>query len=297
MESYDVKELPISYNREIKLSFCAVAMNISDSVKRSLESIVNVAEELGHPYELVISTHMQVNFKSDRIKFINETFDTYGAGKQLAYLHSTGDYLIIFNPSTVYNSETSDVIHSFLEKREKRALVYSPMVIARDILDKTGGWRNLREYEDIDLLARIAAEGGIAAFPSEQYDSLKYKTSKKNSFLERIKNFRDAIISCNFSIKDVKMFHIEPYYISFPALVLSKISKTKPYKFKENNRIIVMESIMESLILKDYENYLIPDRLPKLHISRNEVRYMEKRSYLWNKVNKSIMEIIEETEN
>ena len=93
------------------------------------------------------------------------------------------------------------------------------------------------------------------------------------------------------------MFHIEPYYVSFPALVLSKISKTKPYKFKENNRIIVMESIMESLILKDYENYLIPNRLPKLHIGRNEVRYMEKRSYLWNKVNKSIMEIIEETEN
>jgi len=297
MESYEVKDMPVSYNREIKLSFCAVADDISDQVKLSLESIVNVAEEMGYQYELVVSTHMSINFKSEKIKFINETFSTQGAGKQLAYLYSKGDYIIIFNPYILYSPETSDVVHSFLEKREKRALIYSLMVISRDLLDKTGGWRNLREYEDIDLLARIAAEGGIVAFPSEQYDSLEYRTTEKRSFSRSVLNFRDAIISCNFKFKDIEVFPIEPLYISLISFFLSKLSRTKPFKFKENNRIIVVESIIESLILKDFENYFIPDKIPKLHISSGEIKYLEKRSYLWNKVNKSIMEIIEVSDN
>jgi hypothetical protein len=297
MESYEVNNMPVSYNREIKLSFCAVADNISDKVKMSLESIVNVAEEMGYQYELVVSTHMAINFKSDKIKFINEPFSTQGAGKQLAYNHSKGDYIIIFNPYILYGAGVSDVIHSFLEKREKRALIYSLLVIARDLLDKTGGWRNLREYEDIDLLARIAAEGGIVAFPSEQYDSLAYRRPVKRSFLRSILNFRDAIISCNFRFKDIEVFGIEPLYISFISFFLSKLSRTKPFKFKANNRIIVIESIIESLILNDFENYFIPDKIPKLRISSGEIKYLEKRSYLWNKVNKSIMEIIEVSDN
>jgi hypothetical protein len=297
MESYDIKDLPISYNREIKISFCAAILNISESVKRSVESIVNVAEEMGYPYELVISTHSSVNFISDRVKFITENFSTYGAGKQLAYLRSTGDYIVIFNPDTVYTSEISDVIHSFLEKREKRALVCNLIVVARDLLDKTGGWRNLRKYEDIDLLARIAGEGGITAFPSDYYDSLKYGNDGRKSIPEVIRDFRDAIISCNFSLRDIGIVHLEPFYISYISFMLSKLSRTKPFKFKENNRIIVMESIIESLILKDYENYLIPDNIPKLKLTHDEIKYMEKRSYLWNKINKSIMEIIEDSGN
>jgi hypothetical protein len=51
------------------------------------------------------------------------------------------------------------------------------------------------------------------------------------------------------------------------------------------------------LILKDFENYFIPVTIPKLHISSTELNYMEKRSYLWNKVNKSIMEIIQVSDN
>ncbi len=298
MESYEVKEMPLAYSREIKLSFCTVVNDdVSSRVKMSLDSIINVAEEMGYPYELVVSVHIPVNFKSDKIKFITETFTTQGSGKQLAYLHSTGNYIIIFNPYTTYSPETSDVIHSFLEKREKRALIYNLMVISRDLLDKTGGWRNLREYEDIDLLARIAGEGGIVAFPSEQYDSLVYRAGGKKSFLNRTLNLRDAIISCNFGLKDIKILHIEPFYLSFISFLLSKLSGIKPYKFKENNRIIVMESIMESLILKDFENYFIPNPIPKLRISSNELEYMEKRSYLWNKINKSIMEIIQISDN
>lgn len=119
MESYEVNNMPVSYNREIKLSFCAVADNISDKVKMSLESIVNVAEEMGYQYELVVSTHMAINFKSDKIKFINEPFSTQGAGKQLAYNHSKGDYIIIFNPYILYGAGVSDVIHSFLEKGKR----------------------------------------------------------------------------------------------------------------------------------------------------------------------------------
>ena len=38
------------------------------------------------------------------------------------------------------------------------------MVIARDMLYKTGGWRNLREYEDIDLLDQGILEARTNGF-------------------------------------------------------------------------------------------------------------------------------------
>jgi hypothetical protein len=77
------------------------------------------------------------------------------------------------------------------------------------------------------------------------------------------------------------------------AYLLSKISKNRPYKYSKNNYIIVIESIIESLILKDYEVYNIPDKIPKLKFTEREIKYLEKKSYLWSKVHKSIDELIE----
>ena len=51
MESYEVKNMPVSYSRGIKISFCAVALEITENVKKSVESIINVAEEVGYPYD------------------------------------------------------------------------------------------------------------------------------------------------------------------------------------------------------------------------------------------------------
>jgi hypothetical protein len=297
MESYEVKNMPVSYSRGIKISFCAVADEITENVKKSVESIINIAEEIGYPYELVVSTHEPVNFKSENIKFINEEFSTYGAGKQLAYLKSTGDFLIVFNPTVSYGPEVSDIIHNFLVKWEKKVVLSDVMIIPRDLLDKTGGWRNLREYEDIDLLARMIESGGIVAFPSDHFDSLKYRKHSGETVLNRILNFRDAIISANYSFRDIGLLHNETLYISYISYILSRFSGVKPFKYNINNRIIVMESIMESLVLKDYENYITPGSIPKLKLTGNEIRYMEKRSELWNKINKSIMGIIQEVNN
>lgn len=294
MESYEIKNMPVSYSRGIKISFCAVADEITENVKKSVESIINIAEEIGYPYELVVSTHEPVKFKSENIKFINEEFSTYGAGKQLAYLRSTGDFLIVFNPTVSYRPEISDIIHNFLVKWEKKVVLSDVMIIPRDLLDKTGGWRNLREYEDIDLLARMIESGGIVAFPSDHFDSLKYRKLHGETIFNRVLNFRDAIISANYSFRDIGILHTESSYISYVSFILSRFSRLKPFKFGINNKVMVMESIMESLVLKDYENYITPESVPKLKLTRNEIRYMEKRSELWNKINKSIAGIIQE---
>ncbi len=294
MESYEVKNMPVSYSRGIKISFCAVALEITENVKKSVESIINVAEEVGYPYELVVSTHESVNFKSENIKFIKAKFTTYGEGKQLAYLKSTGDFLIIFNPTVNYRPEISDLIHNFLVKWEKKVLLSEVMIIPRDLIDRTGGWRNLREYEDIDLLARAIQFGGVIAFPSEHFDSLDYRRNSQNTAITRIMNLRDAVIAANYKLIDMGILHLEPMVISYLSYIVARFAKIKPFKYKVNNRIIVMESIMESLVLKDYENYIIPDSIPKLRMSRDEIRYMERRSELWNKINTSIMGIVEE---
>ena len=301
MESYEIKSMSVSYSRRIKISFCTVAIEITEEVKKSVESIISIAEEIGYPYELIVSTHEIVNFRSENIEFINSKFSTYGAGKQLALLKSTGDILIIFNPHIKYGAEISDIIYNFLKKEEKKVLISDIMIIPRDLIHRAGGWRNLREYEDIDLLARIIQIGSLIAFPSYHYDSIEYRNKGKRTAIERIRDFRDAIIGANYDFRDINILHMEPYYISYTAFIISKFSGLKPFKHsykknRMNNKIIVMESIVESLVLKDYENYYIPQSIPKLLISRDEINYMEKRSKLWRNINKSIAGIIQEND-
>ena len=301
MESYEVKNMPVSYSRRIKISFCTVAMAITEDVKKSVESIINIAEEIGYPYEMIVSTQDTVNFRSENIKFINEKFTTYGAGKQLAFSKSTGDFLVIFNPQIKYGAEIADIIHNFLKKLEKKVFISNIMIIPRDLIYRAGGWRNLREYEDIDLLSRVIQIGSLIAFPSHHFDSLEYRDRSNRTTTDRILDFRDAIIAANYDFRDINILHIEPRYISYISFIISKFSKIKPSKHdykktKTNNRITVMESIVESLVLKDYENYYIPDSIPKLSISKDEINYMEKRSKLWRNINKSIADIIQEND-
>ncbi len=292
MELYNIRNVSLHTENKLKISFCATVMESHENLNHNIDNIISIAEEIGIDYEIIISTNIKVNLNKNGVSFIYNNFKSYGAGKQIAYLKSTGDYIIVFDPRISYNIGISDIIYRFITKGEKKAFLYKVLIINRDLLKKSGGWRNLREYEDIDLFARLSQISGFVSYPDNNYSILNYKRYKK-TFIDNILNERDAIISCNYSLNDVFILKHVSYFSILIAYLLSRISKNRPYKYGKNNYIIVIESIIESLILKDYEVYSIPDKVPKLKFTEREIKYLEKKSYLWSKVHKSINELIE----
>jgi len=292
MELYNIRNVSLYMENKLKISFCAAIMEANESLNKNIDNIINIANEIGLDYEIVISTNIKININKNNVKFIYNKFKSYGAGKQMAYLKSTGDYIIVFDPNISYNIDISDIIYKFISKGEKKALLYKVLIINRDLLKKSGGWRNLREYEDIDLFVRLSRISGFIAYPADSYGIMNYRNNKK-TFLNNILNERDAIISCNYSLNDVFILKHVSYFSILIAYILSKASKNRPYKYGKNNYILVIENIIESLILKDYETYNIPDKVPKLKFTKKEIQYLEKKSYLWKKVHNSINELIE----
>ncbi len=293
MEDYDVKIVPVNYERRIKLSFCAVIMEYSTEILKNIEKIKEMAEDTGISYEFIISTRFNIDYYSENIVFIYKNFNTYAMGKQLAFKHTTGDYLIILNLDRDYPGNLADMIYNITDRRENRAFIYEPLIISRELIEKAGGWRNLREYEDIDLLARIVMYGAVIAIPSENYDVINYKKLKHTSFIGRLKCLRDAAIACNFKLSDLIMMKKEPIFMSLISYISSRLSYIKPYKNGLNNYIIIIESIIESLILKDYENYFPGNEIPLLHIPAEEQEYLNRKSELWVKLEKSLPSIID----
>lgn len=292
MELYNIRNVSLYTENKLKISFCATILEANENLNNNIDNIINIANEIGLDYEIVISTNIKINLNKNNVKFIYSKFKSYGAGKQMAYLKSIGDYIIVFDPNISYNIDISDIIYKFISKGERKALLYKVLIINRDLLKKSGGWRDLREYEDIDLFVRLSRISGFIAYPTDNYSILNYRNSKK-TFVNNILNERDAIISCNYSLNDVFILKHIPYFSILIAYILSKISKNRPYKYGKNNYILVIENIIESLILKDYEIYNIPDKVPKLKFTKKEIQYLEKKSYLWKKVHNSINELIE----
>ncbi|MEM0139212.1 MAG: hypothetical protein QXZ44_01160 [Ferroplasma sp.] len=292
MEQYGLKTIALTYENSIKLSFCAVIMEYRPDILRNIEKIRDIAEDTGLSYELVISTRKKIDYSDDHIIFIYDNFHTYGQGKQLAYSSTTGNYLIFFNIAKNYPDNLPDIIHGIIAKREKRAFIFDPLIISRELINKAGGWKYLSEYEDIDLLARIAKSGGVVALPSKNYDSINYRNQGNKSIKNRIIAQRDAIIACNYKLSDIMLIKKEGVFISLISYIASKFTGPKRYRGGQNNYIIIMEIIIESILLKDYENYFPDLASTKLELSQSEINYLAKKSYLWQKVNKSLPLII-----
>lgn len=162
-----------------------------------------------------------------------------------------------------------------------------------------GGWRDLMEYEDIDLLVRTVANTGFIAYPSKTFDIFLKRNYKRNKqkygIMSRLKENRDTIIACNLKLSDAFLFLDGSKLNILMSKFMEKFSGIKPFVFKKDksNYIIVMETLIESLILEDYKKYKLPESSERMQISSKDYNYLKSKSYLWNKVTQSIEKITE----
>ncbi|AAT43849.1 hypothetical protein [Picrophilus oshimae] len=282
----------------LKISFCSALIGHRDEVIRSIRSIENIGEEIGLEYEIILSSDIDINYDSSRFKNVRLASRNYGQGKRQSSSFSSGDYIIIFNPLIEYNIEKADIISQFISSRNKKALISDFIIISRETLETSGSWKELRNGEDLDLFARLAASYGFIVYPSSRFEIISdhdYPGLKGlGGLLERLLGTRDLIIGGSYNLKDSLDLIDENPFLVIISYILSKFSRIKPYKTRaRNNYVAVMEAILESIIIKDYELYTVENAVEKIKISKKELTYLKKHSRLWSRIKSNIDEIVE----
>ncbi|KPV46553.1 MULTISPECIES: hypothetical protein [Acidiplasma] len=299
MEVSNLRTLSITAEPSKKISFCSVVYDIDNSIIFNLKKIIEIAEEIGFNYEIIIITEKDIDIENPNLRIIKSKFNSYGMAKSIAVAQSSGEYIIILNPELEYSIGVSDIIYKFINQNEKKALISNFTIINRDVIINNGGWRDLMEYEDIDLLVRTVASTGFIAYPSKTFDIFLKRNYKRNKqkygIMSRLKENRDTIIACNLKLSDAFLFLDGSKLNILMSKFMEKFSGIKPFVFKKDksNYIIVMETLIESLILEDYKKYKLPESSERMQISSKDYNYLKSKSYLWNKVTQSIEKITE----
>jgi len=299
------------------ISFCSWIEDLSDIHEDSIRSIDNIGKEIGFSYEIIVSGGVRHVSEGEERHHLMRMFPELsevildrkiaGYGKNVAFENSAGKFIIMFDAQTVYNLDLADMIHSFILSGIKK-MVFSPLaIIPRMIINEVGRWRELTDGEDIDLYTRVALSYGILAFPFSgsgkgkgtfTLPSPDYVKIEGHNLRERIIQLRDLIIGCNYSMGDLisfmnsggKKLVLKNAVLYSSAYILSRISAIKPYRFDRNNYLVVLESLLESLVLKEYTRIDTTDMPIRFRMSVKQISYLKEKSKLYSNIKDSIVE-------
>ena len=305
---------PTDYNYTI--SFIGAALEINDGVIASIESINRIGEELGRDFEVVVvhkpaTSESQPALRSLRkacpnLVFLESHMESSGQGKSIAFEYSTGKFVVPFNTRITYPIRYSDVLHNFLRFKLKR-LYYSELsLMSRNIVAEVGGWRNLTSGEDIDLFSRISINYGVFACPTSILsgdDRMKreiltirdFSDQNEPDFWKSYRHMRDLIISCNHSFSDVRFISRtlksfegnSRWRLLLLSYIGSRFARIKPVAYNRNNYVILMESILESLILREFLKMADVSDEVAWHIDRPHIKFLTMRSKLFREMKDS----------
>ena len=121
------------------------------------------------------------------------------------------------------------------------------------------------------------------------------KEYKNMPISRKISLMRDLIVGCNYSMKDLFLFstgvsemRISDKIIAMSAYIYSRIKSPKVRKKDKNIYVTFMESMFESIILKEYKRFDTFTKPLRISITEDENRYLLARSEIWKKVRPSM---------
>ncbi len=310
---------PTDYNYVI--SFIGAAIEVGHGFVQSIKSIYRIGDDLGRDFEVIVAHNSipegrqeevrQLRKKYHNLVLLEDEIDTLGQGKKTAFEYGTGKFVVPFDTSISYPIRYSDVLHDFLKFKLKR-LYYSELaLVSREIVAEVGGWRNLASGEDIDLYSRISINYGVFACPTSLLpgDDRKFREllsirafpeSQENDPASSHRLLKDLIISCNHSFSDIRemariLQDVEgkaSFRQLFFAYIGSRMSKIKPVSYNRNNYVIFMESVLESLVLREFLK--MPDVSEEVawHIDRTHLRFLKIKSKLFQEMEDSTITFI-----
>lgn len=293
------------------ISFISTDLFSFRTLEKSILSIDSIGEEIGKKYEILVGAKNNNRYDSFLFRDLERKIEPLsiiridsangGMAKRIATNLSKGEFLVFFDSTISYDLDFADLISSYIRSGEKRILLSDLMIVNRDILIHSGGYRDLSISEDIDLLSRTALYANIIAFPvitmkmilNQAIPVPALNHSERENLLKvgfkRIRAFTDQILACNYSIQDIlsmipknRANSISTKLEVFIAYLRSSFSKTRPVKMGQNNYLMLMDRLLESIILSDYKKFNDFKAKPLLKLTSDQYRYLEKSSKSWN---------------
>lgn len=299
------------------LSLIAASMEIGQKTFNSILSVDRIADEIGRDYEIIVSVPQQeanensilarVRREIGHVTLLHSHSNIPGTAKEEAFKLSRGKFVVPFSSDLVYPVEYADVLHGFLQMKTKRLFFSELPLVHRDLISEVGGWRPLSNGEDLDLYSRLAVNYGTLACPTNlmwkdnvtvsRVLGLRYPDEIGGiSVSKRYCLARDLIIACNYSMNDVREFsQIKKSLDGRSSSILmlfaymgSRISKVKPVTYNRNNLVVLMESVLESLVLKEYLKIPEMDDRVFLQIDRTHIEFLTRKSKLFRDMKASL---------
>ncbi|PYB68189.1 hypothetical protein DMB44_05045 [Thermoplasma sp. Kam2015] len=286
---YAVRLDTVRYER--KLSLIATVDSIESS-HGIINSMIDIAEETGYPYEILISTRApdDENYYYDEIRVISRNTRKRSDGLARAIKLATGNYTFVFDPSISYSLTYADLIYGYINIGTSEILLSNIMGFQTEVVKNVGNWRPLICGEDIDLMARALDSYGVIAYPLGSLTTLDIGQmiyDKSRSMIERIIAMRDLTTAANLKYNDISEMassmdmDFATYEILMTGKLLSYISRLRPYEKNTNNYIFVMNRIIESYISQDYRRIDTITEMPRIEISSSTRKYLSSVSDLW----------------
>lgn len=195
--------------REISYSICITHYNNGPTIRASLNSILSQIDER---FEVVVVDQTSTDGSREileeyeetgRIRLFHQSIRNRGAGRQLAFLQSRGEYIVsnmdMDDTFVPFLDGLMDLYHSSFEGsvlRVKRSNgdFCGVTIFPRTVLDEVKGWRDLNWFEDIDIWNRCKA---VAPFVEVSFPVFMSRHRRNYTGLGRAKHsylaFREGL--------------------------------------------------------------------------------------------------------
>jgi len=243
-----------------KYSICATTYNNFPRISRALDTLM---EAFGTTdFEIVIvdscSTDgsfevlQEYSYRHRNIKVLRRKC-TRGLGRQIAFEHSTGRFIIFADMDCFYDSlkirKLLKIYETFYEGKILTTL--SPFWVgSREVVEKVGGWRDYNSADDIDFLTRAFIHGRGVFIPvrvaeNEPFPEApvsffgarmvlfgrekRYEKNLFKLFFRKLRFTLDSYSACGYTLRKIYLKHrmlgISPIATFFysPLLAFSKI--------------------------------------------------------------------------
>jgi glycosyltransferase involved in cell wall biosynthesis len=176
--------------QEIKYSVCITNYNSIDTIRRSMESLFR---ELDNNFEVVVCDNLSDDGSLDILKEYAQRGKIHliikksgrGKGRQTAFEYSTGNYIISgIDTDDQLKANFKNFLNAYHLVHEGYMLSAGTIhIIPRCLVEKIGGWRDLKWGEDVDFFKRAKSLGMLHEF--QVPIDLVERGDNKRSFLAR----------------------------------------------------------------------------------------------------------------
>jgi glycosyltransferase involved in cell wall biosynthesis len=168
-------------------SVCITHFNNVLTLRESLQSVLS---QLDDKFEVVVvdqssndgSIEVLEEFEArGQIKLYHQTQRNRGLGRQLAFERSMGKYVISnMDMDDIFGPELIGVLLTYHTQFEEKLLrvraagmeIGAITIATRELIERLGGWNDLRYFEDVDLWNRARKAGVYREMKSSIYSRL-----------------------------------------------------------------------------------------------------------------------------